>query len=295
MEPLGHADPAGAWRAFTGAWNWAAPLTAAVPRPGLPRTPVVRPAAGGYALSGLWHLPTHEPTGPWLTLPLARPGRPPGGDRPDDLPDLFVLPARSLPGSVPDATDGPGDPPRAVLRLAGVQVPAGLATYSAGTPLRAGDAAYLWTAAAALALGAARRMTDVLAGPDPRATTGAPGPVAAAGPAADLAAVLHDERLSLTAALHGVPTARAGLPPDFQERLAERVRGIADVGPHVLAAVYSHTLEQDRDDRREPLVHLMEASSPILQLARYATKLLPPHDGTSPRKAEHGDDRRIPG
>jgi len=40
---------------------------------------------------------------------------------------------------------------------------------------------------------------------------------------------------------------------------------------------------------------VIEASSPILQQARYATELLPPDDRTSGRKAEHGDDRRIPG
>ncbi|MFJ7495105.1 hypothetical protein ACIQZB_28675 [Streptomyces sp. NPDC097727] len=301
FEPHGHADPAGAWRAFTGTWNWAAPLTAAVPRTGLPRTPVVRHASGGFALSGLWHLTLHEGTGPWLALPLAagerrseqESGR--GVARPGaDGPDLFVVPAKSLPGAVlgpagdQDASSGP------VFRLAGVHVPTGFATHTTGTPLRAQDAAFLWTTVAALALGAARRMIDVLAGRTPDADTPRE-PVAPAVLTAELAAVLHDERLSLAAALHGAPAARHGLPPALEERLAAQVRQVANVVHHVLAAAYEYALTAGGHGDHYPLVSIIEASSPILQQARYATELLPPDDRTSRRKAEHGDNRRISG
>ncbi|MEU6290926.1 hypothetical protein [Streptomyces sp. NPDC046988] len=295
MESRGHADPAETWRAFTGAWNWAAPLATAVPGTGLPATAVVRPVPGGFDLSGVWHLPPDDGSGSWLALPLARegvcgaetdPGRFESGAA--GLPDLFVFPASRLGG--PGAEADPDGPGRAAFRLEGVRVPAGLATYTAGTPLRAADGAFLWTAVAALALGAARRMTDVLAGPGPRAAAGR-GPVVAA----ELAAALHDERTALTATLHGAPTAREGLPPDLRERLAVRVRRLADTVHHVLAAAYDHLLTDDRGAGRQPLVSVMEASSPILQQARYATELLPPHHRISLRKAERGDDRRISG
>ncbi|MER6165567.1 hypothetical protein [Streptomyces violaceorubidus] len=306
MEPRGHADPAAAWRAFTGAWNWAAPLTAAAPGPGLPGAAAVRPAPGGFDLSGVWHLPPGEAAGPWLALPLASADHGCGArasvgaaSGADDCPDLFVLPARTFERRSPDTAGGPDGPGPTVLRLEGVRVPTGLATYTAGTALRAQDAAFLWTAVAALALGAARRMTDVLAGQDARVRTPGPGLWAEAGPAplvaAELAAALHDERLALTATLHGAPTAREGLPPALRERLAVRVRRLADTVHHVLAAAYDHVLLDDRDTGRRPLVSVLEASSPILQQVRYATELLPPHDRMSLRKAERGDDRRISG
>ncbi len=293
-ERQAHHDPAAAWRAFTSTWNWAAPLIAAVPRTGLPQTPSVQPVTGGFALSGQWRLPRREVTGNWVALPL--------GDGPQGCaggaagPDLFVVTAASL----ADVTDAPGDgddraaPSGPVLRPAGVHVPAGFATYTTATPLPAEDAPFFWTAVAGLALGAARRMTDELQsgapGADGLRETGTSGALRA-----ELAAVLHDERLSLAAFLHGVPAARTGLSAGLEERLAARAGRVAGVVHHVLAAAYQQVLAEGGDADGHPLVSVIEASSPILQQARYATELLPPHDRTSRRKAEHGDDRRIPG
>ncbi|GGM23036.1 hypothetical protein GCM10010129_79220 [Streptomyces fumigatiscleroticus] len=295
-ESDGHRDPAGAWQAFTGTWNWAAPLTTAVPRTGLPRTPAVRPTADGFTLSGLWHLPSPDGAGAWLALPL------PGGEQccegataTPGGPDLFVVAARALPGAVHGATGDQGAP-GPVFRLARVHVPTGLATHTAGMPLLAGDAAFLWTAVAALALGAARRMTDVLAGPPPEAASrAARSPVVPAVVAAELAAVLHDERLSLAAALHGAPAARQGLPPSAEERLATQVQQVSHVVQHVVTSAYEHALTVGWSAGEHPLVSLLMASSPLLQQARYATELLPPHGGTFRRKAGHGDDRRRSG
>lgn len=280
-EDHAHGDPSAAWQAFTTAWNWAAPLTTAVPGADVRDRPVVRPAvAGGFTLAGLWHLPAHDGTGPWLALPLTggeRPFRPcratPGG------PDLFAVPSKVLRSAVRAVTGdvvGPGP----VFRLAGVHVPTGFATHTAATALRAGDAPFLWTAVAAQALGAARRITRALAAVD-TAPGAARGPVPSAAVAAELAAVLHDERLSLAAALHGAPSARLGLPSSAEERLAARVERAGNAVHQVVASALDHALASYGYAGEHPLVHLMEASAPILQQVRYATQLLPPDDGTS--------------
>ncbi|MGW4601649.1 hypothetical protein ACWEOA_41320, partial [Streptomyces sp. NPDC004457] len=99
--------------------------------------------------------------------------------------------------------------------------------------------------------------------------------------AAELAAVLHDERLSLAAALHGAPSARLGLAPSAGERLAARVRRAGNAVHQVVASALEHALASYGYAGEHPLVHLLEASAPILQQARYATQLLPPDDGTS--------------
>jgi hypothetical protein len=280
FESEGHSDPAAAWQALTRTWNWSAPLTTAVPRADSPG-PVARPTPGGFALSGQWCLPAHDGTGPWLVLPLA-PAR-------YSTADLFVVAAKVLPGGLTGGT-GPA------FRLEDVYVPAGFVTHSAGTPLRAGDAAFLWTTVAALALGTARRMTDVLAAPAAGGAADAPRrPVPSTAVAAELAAVLQDERLSLAAALHGAPSVRQGLPASVEERLAAHVGRAGNTVHHVVAAAYEQALASTWSGGRHPLVNLIEAGSPILQQVRHATELLPPHDRTSPRKAEHGDDRRISG
>lgn len=269
FESDGYSDPAAAWHTFTGTWNWAAPLTTAVSRTELPG-PVARSAPGGFTLSGPWRLPSHEATGSWLALPLAAAIR--GG------PDLFVVPSGVLPGAdrgFPAAGDALGP----VFRLEDVHVPAGFVTHTAGAPLRAGDAAFLWTAVTALALGAARRVTDVLAGPSagmvPRR------PATSAVTAAELAAVLHDERLSLAAALHGAPSVRQGVAPSIEERLVAHVGQAANAVHHVVAAAYEHVLTSDRGGDDHPLVKVIEETSPILQQVRYAMELLPHDDRTS--------------
>ncbi|WP_238698023.1 hypothetical protein [Streptomyces sp. E5N91] len=296
-ERSGHRDPAGAWRAFTGTWNWAAPLTAAVPRTGPGRTPAVRPVPGGFALSGQWCLSPEEATGNWVALPLAdsRPGTArdaagPGG------PDLYVMAATRLAGlaAAPGDRGDRGTSSGRLFRLADVYVPAGFGTRTAAPPLRAREAPFLWTAVAALALGAARRMTDELPG-GPTGDKGLREAGTSGAARAELAGMLHDERLSTAAALHGSAAARQGLPAPLEERLAARAGQVADVVHHVLAVAYQQVLAESGNADRHPLVRVIEASSPILQLARYATELLPPDDRTSRRKAEHGDDRRISG
>jgi hypothetical protein len=231
---------------------------------------VARPAPGGFALSGQWRLPSHDGTVPWLALPLA--------PATSGAPDLFVVHSKVLPGAVRGLT-GEGGGAGPVFRLEDVYVPAGFVTYTAGAPLRAGDAAFLWTAVTGLALGAARRMTDALA----------------ATAAAELAAVLHDERLSLAAALHGGPSARQGLPEDVEERLAAGVGQAGNAVHHVVAAAYEHVLAAGGSGDEHPLIGLIGAASPILQQVRYVMELLPRDDRTSPRKAENGGDPRISG
>ncbi|MFI9835214.1 hypothetical protein ACIHIX_47010 [Streptomyces sp. NPDC051913] len=274
-ESAGHTAPAEAWQDLTSTWNWAAPLSAAACHGDFPGA-VARPAPGGFTLSGLWSLPAPEQAEPWLALPLPVTGT---GE-----PDLFVVASKTLSGRVGAGT---------VVRLDDLYVPAGFGTHSAGAPLRAGDAAFLWTAVAALALGTARRITDVLAAP----YAGGAGSTRrqAAATAAELAAVLHDERLSLAAMLHDAPSARQGLPTAVEQRLAAHVPRAGRAVQHVVAAAYEHALTADWGGGPHPLVSLIEAGSPILQQARYTTELLPPRDRTSLRKAEHGDDRRISG
>jgi phosphoglycerate dehydrogenase-like enzyme len=235
--------------------------------------PVGRPAPGGFALSGSWRLPSHDGTGSWLALPLAAAT---GTD-----PDLFVVSSKVLPGAIralPAVGDGQGP----VFRLENAYVPAGFVTRTTGGPLRAGDAAFLWTAVTALALGAARRMTEVLA--DPASGIGPRGPVTPAAAAGELAAVLHDERLSLTAALHGAPSVRQGVAPSVEERLAAYVERVGDIVGQVVVATYEWTLTPDRGAGGHPLVRVIEESSPILQQVRYARELLPCDDRTSRRK-----------
>ncbi|WP_031010197.1 hypothetical protein [Streptomyces sp. NRRL F-5727] len=307
-ERQGHRDPAAAWQVFTRTWNWAAPLTTAVPgttaashtgttavphtgaaaasrtataavsRTGLPRPPEARPVTGGFALSGQWRLPRHGTTGNWVALPLMDGPR----ERAQGTagPDLFVVAAGSLAGlTTPDGGEDRSAPSGRLLRLAGAHVPAGFATYTTATPLSAEDAAFLWTAAGALALGAARRMTDELPG-----ATGAGG-LGEAGPSgalrAELAGMLHDERVSLAAVLHGAPAARTGLPEGLEERLAARAGRVAQVVHHVLAAAYQQVLAEEGGAGGHPLMSVIEAATPILQQARYATELLPPDDRTS--------------
>ncbi|MFB7504633.1 MULTISPECIES: hypothetical protein [Streptomyces] len=294
FESDGYSDPSAAWQAFTSTWNWAAPLTRVEPAADFGHRPVVRKATGGFTLSGVWHVPSCEGTAAWLALPLG------GGERQHERdtvahsgPDLFVVPSEALRSAVRGFDDGVAGPP---FRLEDVHVPAGFVTHSAGTPLRPEDAAFLWTAVAALALGAARRMTDVLAGSAPNtAGPAATWPMPPAAAAAELAAVLHDERLSLAAVVHDAPSVRQGVPSSVQERLAPLVRQAGHAVHQVVASVYEHALASGGTGPRRTLVPLIEDSAPILHQARYVTELLPPDDRMPPRKAEQGDYRRISG
>ncbi|MET9879019.1 hypothetical protein ABZZ36_30955 [Actinacidiphila glaucinigra] len=260
FESDGHFDPAAAWDAFTGTWNWAAPLTTALPRSEPPQPPA-RPAPGGFALSGRW-CPPCAGTGSWLALPL--------GTAPGEGPDLFVVPSRAFVGvgrSVAAGGDGAGP----VFRIEDLYVPAGFVTHTTGTPLRDGDAAFLWTAVTGLALGAARRTVELLAGRHPGAGIGAPA--GSATVAAELAAVLRAERLNLAATLHGAPSVRAGSAPTLQERLVADVGRAGAAVLHVISAAYGHVLTSGPADQH-PVVRAVEAASPILQQVRYVTELL---------------------
>ncbi|MFF7213766.1 hypothetical protein ACFZAU_25045 [Streptomyces sp. NPDC008238] len=264
FESDGHSDPAVAWEDFTRTWNWAAPLATALPRAGSPVSPEpsARPAPGGFALSGRWSPPSAS-TGSWLALPL--------GAAPGECPDLFVVPSKAVPGvgrAAPAAGDGAGP----VFRIEDLYVPAGLVTYTTGTPLRDGDAAFAWTAVTGLALGAARRTVELLAGRCAGAGFTAPAGFATA--AAELAAVLRDERRNLAVTLHGAPSVRAGRAPSLQERLVADVARAGAAVLHVITAAYGHVLTSEQADRH-PVVRVVEEASPILQQVRHVTGILP--------------------
>jgi hypothetical protein len=295
FESDGYRDASAAWEDFNRTWNWAAPLTTAAPALDPRHKPVALRVEGGFRLSGLWRLPPHDVTAAWLALPLA--GGEPQSGRATPMrggPDLFVVPSKVLLGAVHGLTGADDDVAGPMFRLEAMHVAAGFVTYTTGMPLRAGDAPFLWTASAALALGAARRMTDMLAGPGADAVSHPLGGAVAAAAAAELAAVLQDERLSLEAALHYAPSARQGLPSADRESLVRLVRQKGDTVVQVVASAYEHALTGGRNGARHPLVSLVEASAPILQQARYAMELLPPNHRTSSRKADR-DDRRISG
>ncbi|MEV5607467.1 hypothetical protein [Streptomyces sp. NPDC052225] len=251
-EGLAHADPAASWQAFTTTWNWAAPLPAAEPDAGARQPSGVRPTPDGYRLSGRWHRPPSAARGNWHALRLAD--------------DLYVVPARLVEGASRPRT---GTDRTAAVRLTDLHVPTGLVTRTTATPLRAEHAAFHWTAVAALALGAARHVAD---------TSGT----------TEHAAVLHDARLGLAAALDETVT------PSSSARLADSVRRVSDAAHHVVAAVYTDALILDEITEPTPTVRLLEACAPILQ--QCGTRLAccrPPIRSFG--KAPHGDDRRISG
>ncbi|WP_399896007.1 hypothetical protein ACGH7X_40515 [Streptomyces sp. BBFR51] len=289
FELDGYSDPSAAWRVFTRTWNWAAPLAAAVPAESLGARPVARPVPEGFVLTGQWHVPPGAAPGRWLVLPLTDTRRDAKTEA-ANAPDLFVTTSRVLPRALRtrravDDADGAGP----AFRLDDVQVPSGFATYSAGTPLRGDDAAFVWTAVTGLAFGAARRLTDTLArlapnaaGPADTRTQSRPfaATPTAATPTADaadeLAAVLRDERLNLAARVHGAPLAGRADALRSAEALAAQIRRASRTVHHVVAAAYERALPCTVDDGREPLVRLVEESSPILQYMRFAVELLPP-------------------
>lgn len=282
FERDGHDDPGAAWETFTSTWNWAAPLPTAVPGDESAQGPLARPVQGGFALSGQWRLPSRRWPRRWLALRLT--GVRGAGDKAaGDGPDLFVVPARVLsPPSRRDHGRGGAEPSGPACRLDDVHVPAGLATRSSGRALGAEAAAFHWTAVTAMALGTARRLAGALA------------PLAPAA-AAELTAVLHDERTSLAAALHGASRTDRGGPPDAEEAWAARIGRAARVVHPVVAAAYEHAMPAVARDARHPLACLIEGGSPILQHIRFAVDLRRPATEILMRKAEHGDDRRVSG
>nr|BFD87953.1 hypothetical protein StreXyl84_73540 [Streptomyces sp. Xyl84] len=284
-ERDGHSDASAAWESFTSVWNWAAPLAAAVPWDPSGAGPLVRGVAGGFSVSGQWRLPPagagQAAGGRWLALRLTgHPRR--AGDAGEVFgvadPDVVVVSSKVLPrptGEARAAGDVRGPGSGTVVRLADVYVPGGFATSSAGTPLGAGDAVFVWAAAAGMAFGAARRLTDALAGLDAPGATVSPSAAAA-----ELAAALHDERLSLAARLHGVARAAAGDRPAAEAVLAEQVRRAARLVHQVVSAAYEYGLAFRGSTAEDPLISLVDDSTPILQYMRYAVDLLPPDERT---------------
>ncbi|MBQ0887100.1 hypothetical protein KBZ94_19510 [Streptomyces sp. RM72] len=237
---------------FTRTWNWAAPLTTARPavEPGV--RPAARPVDGGFSLSGRWRLTSHRPPA-WLALPLTAAGPTPGSTADEGGWDLFVVPGRAR------LLSGPSEsrPPTGLLELTDIYVPAGLATRRSGVPLRATDANFLGVAVTAMALGATRRLTDVLA----RLSD---GNRSAAVPAAELAALTHDEQAALRSTLYGLRDASEVTAPAAGP-LARAVK----VARHVVAGAYEGAIAFVRHDGRHPLAYLVEAATPILQVTRF--------------------------
>ncbi|MFF4243517.1 hypothetical protein ACFYY2_03475 [Streptomyces sp. NPDC001822] len=281
LEHAGHRDPSAAWDVFTRTWNWAAPLATALPVTADGAGPVAQAVPGGFSLSGRWRLPAGVrsdwvalpvPTEPWVERAAAG-----EGDR-----DLFVLPERTLPRVLPEGSGEPSHTP--AFELTDVFVAAGLATHASGTALRAQDTVFFRTAVTAMALGAARRVTDALAGLPPDAGAGA-SPAAPTASAVELAAVLHDERTALAAALQGLPRSGGAVPSASEE---SAVTHLARVGPmvrHVVVAAYERALPSAGHHDGQALVRMVEDAAPILQCMRFAVETLPPLGKTNTRKA----------
>jgi hypothetical protein len=275
FEHAGHRDPAAAWNAFTGTWNWAGLLhTAPVLADGDPR-PAVRSVAGGFLLSGRWRRPTGgRPE--WLALPLGADRRQwrersAEGDR-----NLFVVPVKALPRALP----GPaGTYESEAFELTDMYVRTGLATHTAGTALRAGDAGFLRVAVTAMALGAARRLTDVVAALAAATADACPEAMATADVAAELAAVLYDERTALAAAVRGIPAAGHARASAVAEPAATLLAQVGTRVRHVVVAAYEQTLPLTGGDgarQADRAVGLVEDAAPVLQCMRFATERMPP-------------------
>lgn len=273
-QTAGRSTPGPAWAHFIARWNWAAILPQAVPCAAASHAPAVRDVPGGYLLSGHWYLPRGTETGPWLALPLAAPGSP-IQNTPVVAPDILVLPARTIPrtaerGHAGDLPCLPG----AGFRLVDKHVPAGLTSYSSGTPLRSQDITFLCAAVTGLALGTATRVTAELAGldrsPGP-APVGSPGAVAS-----ELKALLYQERLAFV--MEGVAGLGHGLrpldPAAARERLAASVRRAAVVAQQVVASAYETALPFWLPDGRHPLESLVMDGAAVLQHLNATVDLL---------------------
>ncbi|MEW2489667.1 hypothetical protein [Streptomyces sp. NPDC048411] len=275
-ENEGHADPGAAWASFTTDWNWAATLPHAVAESGPDSPPVARPVPGGYSLSGRWHLPGDTEVGRWLALPLAGPG---GAAREDatvirpDRPDVFVIASKVLPRPTDaglHAVRFPADSD-ARFRLDGVHVPAGFAAHSSGAALPTQDIGFLWTAVAGMALGAASRLADELAVLGPRV---APPFFSPAATAAELSALLRQERLGFTAEPYNRPGLGRLISLAARESLADRVRRAAMLVHHVVTAAYEKAIPFPAKDGQHPLESLVVDSAAVLQHLRFTVDLL---------------------
>ncbi|MFE4627268.1 hypothetical protein [Streptomyces mirabilis] len=163
-----------------------------------------------------------------------------------------------------------------VLRLDQAYVPGGFTTSSAGTSLRADDAAFMWTAVTAMALGAAHRLTDTLADLAQQAVASPTAAMPPAAAAAELAAMLHDERLSLSGQLHGASTEGPDAGPFPDGSLAASVRRASRTVRDVVSAVYEYGTSFLDSEGHHALESLIEISMPLLQCMPFAVELLPP-------------------
>ncbi|MGW3496339.1 hypothetical protein [Streptomyces sp. NPDC001020] len=280
-ENEGHADPGAAWASFTTNWNWAASLPHAVAESGPDGPPTARAVPGGFSLSGRWRLPGDTEVGRWLALPLAGPR---GADREDaaairpDLPDVFVIASKVLsrPNGGLHTVRFPADSDTA-CRLDGVHVPPGFATHSSGAALSARDIGFLWTAVAGMAVGAASRLADELAvlGPSVAAPFLSP-----ATTAAELSALLRQERLGFTTELYARPGQL--IPLTAREPLADRVRRTARLVHHVVTAAYERAIPFPTKGGHHPLESLVVDSAAVLQHLRFTVDLLLIQDVGSP-------------
>ncbi|MFI5998394.1 hypothetical protein ACIBAC_41915 [Streptomyces sp. NPDC051362] len=155
-----------------------------------------------------------------------------------------------------------------------VYVPAGLATHAAGTGLRASEATFFRAAVTAMALGAARRITEALADLTPSRPAALPTELSPAASAAELAAVLHDARTALAAELHNMPgtdKAAGSLP---EEPADSRLMRVGPTVRQVVAAAYEQALPAAGHYDGHPLEDLVEAATPTLQCMRFAMELM---------------------
>ncbi|MEU0039936.1 hypothetical protein [Streptomyces sp. NPDC006333] len=293
FERAGHQDPSAAWRAFTGTWNWAAPLSSALPVADGRAVQVAVPVPGGFSLSGRWRRPTGGRPA-WLTLPVAADRQRGEAGSAKQCPDLFIVSAKTLPPALPLTDETSVSTP--AFELADVYVPAGLTTHATGRVLSAKNTVFFRTAVTAMALGAGRRLTDTLAGlaPDIEYAAGSVA-VPPAASAAELAAILHDERAALAAALHGVPdTTEAGRQLTEAPSAAQLTQA-GNLVRHVITAAYERALPlSDRLDGN-PLVRLVEDAAPLLQCMRFAVEHMQPHSDIFTGKAQNSDHRRLSG
>ncbi|WP_151477337.1 hypothetical protein [Streptomyces albicerus] len=280
-EREAHHDPSAAWRSFTTTWNWAAPLPAALPTDhGLT---IARSVPGGFSLSGVWRMPWDARHARWLAVPLVDHRQRPRTEAAKRGPDVFVLSSNALPR--PHRTVDDTDTYDPTLPLDQVYVPGGFATSSAGTPLRSDDAAFVRTAVTAMALGSARRLTDALTALDQQvAASPVVSAMSPAAAAAELAAVLHDERLSLAVHLHGTSPGSPGAGPSPDGPLAASTRRASHMVHEVVAAVYEYGAPFLGIEGHDSLVSLIESSTPVLQCMRFAVELLPPGNAASTRE-----------
>ncbi|MGW1530270.1 hypothetical protein [Streptomyces sp. NPDC002159] len=161
------------------------------------------------------------------------------------------------------------------FRLDNVHVSTGFASHSSGTALSRKDVGFLWTAVVAMGLGAASRLTEELA-------VLAPGVVAPfhspAASAAELSALLRQERLGFVAELYNRVGMGQFISLAAREPLADRVRHAALLVHHVVTSAYEQAIPFPAQSGHNPLESLVADSAAVLQHLRFMVDLLPIED-----------------